>query len=504
MSASRPARTIRDLVFLLAPILVIVLVWLPVLDHYAVDGPAVTDAAVDAGRTAPTDAVLLEERDFNLLSQDLGSPAEETAIAEGILRGSLQLPWPAVRVDRAPVLARGPGRAALEPPAVVRRVRRAGRPAHRLCEHRPRRVPCPGARLDPRLGQVRAIGVAQPGLPVERPRDGGSGSHAGRVLAALPRATRLPARGRARGAGAGRPLPGVPCRSGAVHLRNEPRAHGEPCPAAARAGLSRASGQRPVPAAGAGSPGRAADLPRGRERRHPRELRRLPGVRPRRARHDLPDHDAPGRANPRGLDPPVRARPRVPRPPRAARRDVAGRRGHGRRYQRGGDPGHGHRRGRCQRPTAPTDPRGARSWRARGPGRGLLDRLGRHRRRVGPGRPQPDRGDVDHPALLQPQARGRARRWDLVEGNRLADRRGLLALRRTGPGGDRDMDRGKCPAPGRRSPGQRAHGEPGLVGLDTGPVRRRPRAPGSRRVRGTTPGGARGARPVGDRRSRGR
>ena len=92
MSSSRPARTIRDLAFLLAPILVIVLVWLPVLDHYAVDGPAVTDAAVDAGRTAPTDAVLLEERDFNLLSQDLGSPAEETAIAEGILRGSLQLP----------------------------------------------------------------------------------------------------------------------------------------------------------------------------------------------------------------------------------------------------------------------------------------------------------------------------------------------------------------------------------------------------------------------------
>jgi hypothetical protein len=92
MSSSRPARTIRDLAFLLAPILVIVLVWLPVLDHYAVDGPAVTDAAVAAGRTVPTDAVLLEERDFDLLSQDLGSPAEETAIAEGILRGSLQLP----------------------------------------------------------------------------------------------------------------------------------------------------------------------------------------------------------------------------------------------------------------------------------------------------------------------------------------------------------------------------------------------------------------------------
>ena len=41
MSSSRPTRTIRDLAFLLAPILVIVLVWLPVLDHYAVDGPAV-------------------------------------------------------------------------------------------------------------------------------------------------------------------------------------------------------------------------------------------------------------------------------------------------------------------------------------------------------------------------------------------------------------------------------------------------------------------------------
>ncbi len=68
------------------------LIWLPVLSHYRPREIRVTDSMVAAGRHEPAETVLDELRDFDLLAFADAPPAQEIAIAEGILEGRLEVP----------------------------------------------------------------------------------------------------------------------------------------------------------------------------------------------------------------------------------------------------------------------------------------------------------------------------------------------------------------------------------------------------------------------------
>jgi hypothetical protein len=86
-------------VYLLVPAAVIALLWMPLLTRYSFAGTPVTDAMVEAGRTAPSDAILLELRDFSLFPIVGRGRDMEVAVAEKLLQGSLELPgWAAAPI----------------------------------------------------------------------------------------------------------------------------------------------------------------------------------------------------------------------------------------------------------------------------------------------------------------------------------------------------------------------------------------------------------------------
>lgn len=87
-----PRSVLGGLVFLLAPLLVLISVWLPLLAHYRAPEADISPAMVEAARTLPDDGVLEELRTFYLLPIPGRSPAFEVSAAEGILQGRLELP----------------------------------------------------------------------------------------------------------------------------------------------------------------------------------------------------------------------------------------------------------------------------------------------------------------------------------------------------------------------------------------------------------------------------
>ena len=83
---------IGALAFLVAPLLVLVSVWQPLLGHYRVPETEPTPAMVEAARTLPGDDILRELRGFYLLPIPGRSEAFEVSAAEGILQGRLDIP----------------------------------------------------------------------------------------------------------------------------------------------------------------------------------------------------------------------------------------------------------------------------------------------------------------------------------------------------------------------------------------------------------------------------
>jgi hypothetical protein len=77
---------------LLIGALAVLSVWLPVLSYYAIPQVAVTEPDVAAARSTPSNAVLAEVGDFNLLSVAEQRPDVAVGVAESILEGRLELP----------------------------------------------------------------------------------------------------------------------------------------------------------------------------------------------------------------------------------------------------------------------------------------------------------------------------------------------------------------------------------------------------------------------------
>jgi hypothetical protein len=77
---------------LVAPVVALLVVWLPPLKQFSVPATRVTDSVVDAARRLPADSVLSEARSFSLLPISNRGPALELAVATDILAGRLALP----------------------------------------------------------------------------------------------------------------------------------------------------------------------------------------------------------------------------------------------------------------------------------------------------------------------------------------------------------------------------------------------------------------------------
>ena len=89
-----PARLsgIATLPFVLVPLLVLLVVWMPVVARFMAPQVHVAEPMVEAARRAPADGVLTELRDFDLMPMLGRQEASEISIAEGILQGRLELP----------------------------------------------------------------------------------------------------------------------------------------------------------------------------------------------------------------------------------------------------------------------------------------------------------------------------------------------------------------------------------------------------------------------------
>ena len=83
---------LRTLPFLVLPILVLGVVWVPEIDHFSTPQSQVTTQMVEVVRQRPGNDVLEELGSFSVLPTKGRSPALEVAIAEGILQGRLELP----------------------------------------------------------------------------------------------------------------------------------------------------------------------------------------------------------------------------------------------------------------------------------------------------------------------------------------------------------------------------------------------------------------------------
>jgi hypothetical protein len=83
----------------LLPVVVILSIWVPIVDRYTVNEIGVSPDMVESARALPSDAVLAELREFDLLPIDPRTPDMEVAVAEGILRGELAVPGlPSARI----------------------------------------------------------------------------------------------------------------------------------------------------------------------------------------------------------------------------------------------------------------------------------------------------------------------------------------------------------------------------------------------------------------------
>jgi hypothetical protein len=77
---------------LLAPFLVLVVIWIPQVQHYRAPEVEITKPMVEVAQRTPADAVLTEVREFSLLPIEGRTREAEVSLAEAMLEGRLALP----------------------------------------------------------------------------------------------------------------------------------------------------------------------------------------------------------------------------------------------------------------------------------------------------------------------------------------------------------------------------------------------------------------------------
>jgi len=92
MRVPLPLLRVAKSTILLFPVLTILIVWLPELGHYFVREARISAAVLSSARQTPSDSVLNEIRGFYLLPLNNRRPEVETAVAERILQGRLEIP----------------------------------------------------------------------------------------------------------------------------------------------------------------------------------------------------------------------------------------------------------------------------------------------------------------------------------------------------------------------------------------------------------------------------
>jgi len=92
MRLPQPLLRIAKSTIVLVPALTILIVWLPAFRHYAVPEARITAEILATARQSPSDSVLNEIREFYLFPLDSRRPEVETAAAERILQGRLEIP----------------------------------------------------------------------------------------------------------------------------------------------------------------------------------------------------------------------------------------------------------------------------------------------------------------------------------------------------------------------------------------------------------------------------
>src|SRR5260370_27088807 len=92
MQLPQPLLRIAKSTFRLLQALTILIVWLPEFRHYYVPEARITAEILTTARQSPSDDVLKEIREFYLWPLNNRRPELETALAEQILQGRLELP----------------------------------------------------------------------------------------------------------------------------------------------------------------------------------------------------------------------------------------------------------------------------------------------------------------------------------------------------------------------------------------------------------------------------
>ncbi len=82
----------RSLPFLLAPLVVLGVIWIPEVQHYRSPEVEITEPMVEAARRTPADPVLTEIREFAFLPIEGRTHEVEVSLAEAMLDGRLALP----------------------------------------------------------------------------------------------------------------------------------------------------------------------------------------------------------------------------------------------------------------------------------------------------------------------------------------------------------------------------------------------------------------------------
>ncbi|TAK03053.1 MAG: hypothetical protein EPO36_00220, partial [Chloroflexota bacterium] len=81
-----------SLPFLLAPLLVLVVIWIPEVQHYRAPEVEISEPMIEAALRTPADEVLTELREFSLLPIEGRTHEVEVSLAEAMLDGRLALP----------------------------------------------------------------------------------------------------------------------------------------------------------------------------------------------------------------------------------------------------------------------------------------------------------------------------------------------------------------------------------------------------------------------------
>src|SRR5256885_814986 len=99
MNGPRPFPWIAGAIYLAVPALVVCSIWVPVINHYRVRAPRVTEQMVQAARQSPSDSVLRELERFRLMPLSSSNGQELIRIAATLLSGRADIPgYPAVRI----------------------------------------------------------------------------------------------------------------------------------------------------------------------------------------------------------------------------------------------------------------------------------------------------------------------------------------------------------------------------------------------------------------------